>query len=90
MLLPATQNFSKPLPTAGLFVFYGLSFYMLTFAIAHFPLAVVYAAWSGLGVFSVAILAYVFYGQALPWPGVLGLFLIVAGVVLVNSYSQHP
>ena len=44
--------------------------------------------WSGLGVFSVAILGYFIFGQGLPWPVILGLFLIVSGVVLVNSFVE--
>ena len=50
-------------------------------------IAIVYATWSGLGVFTVAILGYVFFKQSLSWQAVLGLFLIVIGVVLVNSFT---
>lgn len=88
MLLPATQNFTRLVPTVSLSLLYGLSFWFPTFAIRDLPLGVVYATWSGLGVFSVAVLSYYFYEQALPWQGVLGLFLIVAGVALVNLFSQ--
>jgi small multidrug resistance pump len=51
------------------------------------PIAVVYATWSGLGIFTIAILGYIFFNQALSWQSTLGLFLIVIGVVLVNTYS---
>ena len=50
-------------------------------------IAIGYATWSGLGVFTVAILGYVFFKQSLSWQAVLGLFLIVMGVVLVNSFT---
>jgi len=84
LLLPATQNFTKPVPTVILFVCYALSFYCLTFVIQKLPLAVVYASWSGLGVFTIAVLSYVFYKEALNAQAVLGLFLIIVGVTLVN------
>ena len=50
------------------------------------PIAVVYATWSGLGIFTVAILGYIFFNQTLSWQSVMGLFLIVIGVILVNSF----
>ena len=87
MLLPVSQNFTKIIPTTILAVFYLSSFYLITFVVDKLPIAIVYATWSGLGVFTVAILGYVFFKQSLSWQAVLGLFLIVAGVVLVNSFT---
>ena len=75
------QKLSQPL------VLYLLSFYLITFVVDKIPIAIVYATWSGLGVFTVAILGYLFFKQSLSWQAVLGLFLIVIGVVLVNSFS---
>jgi len=86
MLLPASQNFTRIVPTAILAVLYLLSFYLITFVINKIPIAIVYATWSGLGVFTVALLGYIFFKQTLSWQAVSGLFLIVIGVILVNSY----
>ena len=88
MLLPVTQNFTKLIPSSLLAVFYLTAFYLLTFVVNKLPIAIVYATWSGLGVFTIAILGYIFYRQALSWQAVLGLFLIVIGVILVNSFSN--
>ena len=49
--------------------------------------AIVYATWSGLGVFTIAILGYFFFKQTLAWQAILGMFLIVIGVVLVNTFT---
>ena len=87
MLLPVSQNFTKVIPTTALAVFYLASFYLLTFVVDKLPIAIVYATWSGLGIFTIAILGYVFFKQSLSWQAVLGLFLIVIGVVLVNSFT---
>ena len=87
MLLPVSQNFTKIIPTAILTVLYLSSFYLITFVVDKIPIAIVYATWSGLGVFTVAILGYIFFKQSLSWQAVLGLFLIVFGVVLVNSFT---
>jgi len=87
MLLPVSQNFTKIIPTTTLTVFYLLSFYLITFVVDKIPIAIVYATWSGLGIFTVAILGYIFFKQTLSWQIVLGLFLIVIGVILVNSFT---
>ena len=88
MLLPASQNFTRPGPSLGLAAAYLLSFYLLTFALKSIPLAIVYASWAGLGVFLVALLSYLLLDQPLPWQALLGLVLIVAGVALVNTFTQ--
>jgi len=87
MLLPVTKNFTKPLPTIALAIFYLSAFYLLTFVVNKLPISIVYATWSGLGIFTIAILGYIFYKQSLNWQAIAGLFLIVIGVILVNIYS---
>ena len=87
MLLPVSQNFTKIIPTTTLAVLYLFSFYLLTFVVDKLPIAIVYATWSGLGIFTIAILGYIFFKQSLSWQTVLGLFFIVTGVVLVNSFT---
>ena len=87
MLLPVTQNFTKVIPTLCLTIFYLASFYLMTFVMDKLPIAIVYATWSGLGVFTIAILGYIFFKQSLAWQAVLGVFLIVIGVILVNAFN---
>ena len=81
MLLPATQNFTRLVPTSILAVCYLSAFYLLTFVVNKLPIAIVYATWSGLGIFTIAILGYIFFKQNLSWQAVLGLFFIVLGVI---------
>lgn len=87
MLLPASQNFTRLLPTATLAACYLAAFYLLTFAIRTIPVSIVYATWSGLGIFTIAIASTVIFKQTLSWPVILGLFLIIVGVILVNLFS---
>ena len=87
MLLPVTQNFTKFVPTTFLAIFYIIAFYLLTFVVNKLPIAIVYATWSGLGIFTISILGYIFFKQTLAWQAIVGLFLIVIGVVLVNSFT---
>ena len=88
MLLPISQNFTKILPTTLLSIFYLAAFYLLTFVVNKLPIAIVYATWSGLGIFTIAILGYIFFKQSLAWQAILGLFLIIIGVILVNTFSK--
>ena len=87
MLLPASQNFTKILPTTILLFSYAISFYFLAIVSQKLPLSIVYASWSGVGIFSIAILSYFFYKQTLNWQTIAGLFLIVIGVRIVNIYK---
>ena len=87
MLLPVSQNFTKLIPTVALSVFYLCGVYLLTFVVHKIPTAIVYATWSGIGIFTIAILGYIFFKQTLAWQAIVGLFLIVVGVILVNSFT---
>ncbi len=87
MLLPASQNFTKAVPTVSLGICYMASFYLLTFVIRTIPVPIVYATWSGLGIFTIAIASVVIFKQTLSLPVIFGLFLIIIGVVLVNFYG---
>ena len=87
MLLPVSKNFTKLIPTFSLAIFYLVAFYLLTFVVNKLPIAIVYATWSGLGIFTIAILGYIFFKQTLSWQAIVGLFLIVIGVILVNAYT---
>ena len=88
MLLPASQNFTKIVPTSALLISYGMSFYFLATVSQKLPLSIVYVSWSGIGIFSIAILSYIFYKQTLNWQTAAGLFLIVIGVTIVNLYKS--
>ena len=87
MLLPATQSFTKLLPSTVSAVSYMLSVSLLAVLAQKLPLAVIYSSWAGLGVFSVALLSYIFYKQTLNWQTIAGLFLIVLGVTIVNMFK---
>ena len=87
MLLPVSQNFTKLIPTSLLTISYLSALYLLTFVVNKLPIAIVYASWSGLGIFTISILGYIFFKQTLAWQAILGMVLIIIGVVLVNSFT---
>jgi len=88
-MLPFSQNFTRLMPTAALFGCYSASFYFLTLALNTMPIAVVYATWSGLGIFLITVFGNFVFQQTLEWRAILGLVKIVGGVVFVNAYALH-
>ena len=84
ILLPLSEGVTKLEPSTIIIISYIISLYLLTIVLERLPLPVVYSTWAGLGVFSIAVMSYLFYGQALNWAAILGLFLIVIGVTIVN------
>jgi len=49
-----------------------------------------YATWSGLGIFTLALVSYFVFNQSLNFLSLVGLALIVIGVVLVNMNITLP
>ena len=87
LLLPTTQSFTKFFPSLISLFSYCLSIYLLSIVVQKLPIAIVYGTWSGLGIFTIAILGYIFFKQTLAWQAIMGLFLIVIGIILVNSFT---
>lgn len=86
--LQASQQFSRLWPSLAVVVFYGLSFYCMSFALRAMPVGIVYAIWSGLGIVLIALIGLVLFGQRLDLAAVLGLALIVAGIIVIQVFSQ--
>ncbi|MEM9968774.1 MAG: multidrug efflux SMR transporter [Pseudomonadota bacterium] len=86
--LQASQQFSRLWPSLAVIVFYGLSFYCMSFALKAMPVGIVYAIWSGLGIVLIACIGYVLFGQRLDMAALLGLTLIVSGIVIIHVFSQ--
>ncbi|MCS5603189.1 MAG: SMR family transporter [Paracoccus sp.] len=87
-LLQRSQQFSRLWPTLGMAICYLASFYLLSLALRVLPLGVAYAIWSALGIVLVALIGLFVFHQRLDLPAVIGLGLIIAGVIVVNLFSQ--
>ncbi len=86
--LQASQQFTRPGPSAIVVVSYALSFYLLSLTLRYMPVGVVYATWSGLGICFIAAIAYLVFGQRLDWPAVLGIAMIISGIVVIQLFSN--
>src|SRR5690606_894814 len=87
-LLQQSQQFTKPWPTAGLAICYGIAFYLLTLALKQMPVGLAYAIWSGLGVVLISVIGLFLFKQKLDGPAIIGLALIIGGVVVINLFSK--
>jgi len=86
--LKASDSFTRLLPSALAVAGYAIAFYFLTITLRTLPTGVAYAIWSGLGIVLITIASYVVYRQTIDLPGLLGMGLIIAGVVVLNVFSK--
>ncbi len=88
MALQASAQFTKLVPSAIVVAAYLLSFYLLSLALKVIPVGVAYAIWAGLGVVLVTAMGRIIFGQRIDLAGMAGIGLIVAGVVVLQLFSQ--
>ena len=81
------DGFTKLVPSILIFVFYGLSFVALTFALKKIDLSIAYAVWSGVGTAIVALIGIVWFGEAVTALRVVSLVMIIAGVIGLHAAS---
>ncbi len=86
--LEASAQFTKPWPVALMVLAYALSFFFMAQALKVMPMGVVYAIWSGLGMVLIAAAGAILFNQRLDGPALFGLFLILAGVAIINVFSE--
>lgn len=87
--LRATKGFTQLVPSLITVVGYAVSFYALSQTLNAFKLGIVYAIWSGIGMVLITILGWLIYGQKMDWPALIGIGLIIAGVVIIQLFSQQ-
>lgn len=75
------EGFTRPLPSVLIFVFYAVSFTLLTLALKRLDVSVVYPLWSGVGTVAIAMIGVAWFGESLSWLKVASIALIILGVV---------
>ncbi|RDU95303.1 DMT family transporter [Trinickia dinghuensis] len=86
--LRASEGFTRWVPALVVIAGYGLAFYCLSMTLKSMPVGIVYAIWSGVGIVLITLVAMVLYRQIPDLAAVAGLSLIVAGVVVLNLFSN--
>lgn len=86
--LRASAGFTQLVPSVVVVLGYGVTFYFLSLALQTIPVGIGYAVWSGVGIVLISIIAYFVHGQSLDLPALIGIGLILAGVLVINLFSQ--
>lgn len=86
--LKSSDGFTRLLPSLVVVAGYASAFFFLSLSLRTIPVGVAYAIWSGVGIVLIAIIGWLFLGQKLDVPAMIGLLLIVAGVVVLNVFSR--
>ena len=86
--LKASDSFTKLIPSIVTVVTYGTSLALLALTLRSIPVGIAYAMWAGVGIVLIALVGWLWFKQPLDLPALIGLGLIVAGVNVVNAFSQ--
>ena len=86
--LQASQQFTRLWPSVLVVLAYGVSFYLLSVTLKVLPVGIVYAIWSGLGIVFIALIGYLVFRQALDWPAVMGMAMILGGILVIHLFSK--
>ena len=86
--LKMSNGFTNPIPSVLTVVGYAAAFYLLSLCLKSFSVGFTYAVWAGFGVVLVAAVGVFVFGEEADWPGIVGMSLIIAGIVVLNVYSK--
>ncbi len=86
--LQASQQLTRFWPSLGIVVGFGGAFVFFMQVLKVMPLGVTYAMWSGLGITLVTITSYFIFNQKIDIPAFLGMSLIIAGIVVIHTFSK--
>ena len=88
LALARSESFTRLYPSLITIVGYALAFWLLSYPLKVMPTGIVYAIWSGLGIVLIAGISWIWFDQKLDLPALIGLSFILAGVLIVNLYSN--
>lgn len=86
--LKASQGFTVLLPSVLVVVGYGAAFYFLSLTLSSISVGVAYALWSGIGIVLISAVGWLWFGQALDAAAMVGIAFIIAGVGIINFFSN--
>ncbi|WP_412504580.1 DMT family transporter [Roseovarius sp. SYSU LYC5161] len=85
--LQASAQFTRLWPSVLVVVAYAISFYLLSLTLKYMPVGIMYAMWSGLGIFFIALIGWLVFRQTLDLPAVIGITLILTGIAIIQLFS---
>lgn len=86
--LKSAEGFTRLWPSVIVVAGYAVAFACLSLTLRTIPTGVAYAIWSAAGIVLVSLIAWIFIGQKLDAPALLGMGLIIAGVLVIQLFSK--
>ncbi|MCT6795185.1 EmrE family multidrug efflux SMR transporter [Klebsiella pneumoniae subsp. pneumoniae] len=87
-LMKYSEGFTRLWPSVATIVCYSAAFYLLAQTLSNIPTGIAYAIWSGTGIVLISLVGWLVSGQKLDFPAIAGIFLICAGVLVINIFSK--
>ena len=85
--LKGSAEFTKLVPSIVVVVGYAIAFFFLALTLRTIPVGIAYAIWGGAGIALIVIAGAVLFNEIPDLPAIIGVGLILAGVVIVNTMS---
>lgn len=85
--LKASYGLSKLNPSLLVGAAYGLSFWTMSLTLKDLPVSVVYAIWSGLGIFGIACIGVIYYGESFGLWHFVGMTCIISGILILSMVT---
>ena len=86
--LKSAEGFTRFWPSTIVVIGYSSAFYFLSLTLKFIPVGIAYAIWSGAGTALIVLIAWLFMGQKLDLPAIVGILLIISGVLVLNLFSR--
>ncbi len=84
MGLNFSEGFTKLLPSLGMLVSGGISFYLLSVAMQSIPVGTAYAVWTAIGASGVVLLSLLLLGEPANALRLAGIVVVIGGVVMLK------
>ncbi|MFD8546922.1 DMT family transporter [Streptomyces sp. NPDC059649] len=84
-----SDGFSRLWPSLGTAVGYLIAFALLAQTLKSMSMGAAYAIWAGVGTAVIAAIGMVFLGESTSALKIFGIFLVIAGVVVLNLDGAH-
>ena len=86
--LKQTEGFTRLLPSLVTVTGYAFAFYFLSLPLRALPVGIIYAIWSGVGIVLITAIGWIWFRQVLDPAAMIGIALIIAGVLVINLFSD--
>ena len=83
-----TEGFTRWIPSIICLATICFSYYLMSHVVSFVPVGITYATWSGLGIAAITVIGVFKYNQIPNIPTIIGLILIIAGVIIVNTMND--